>query len=456
MKFEREIPTEGRYGLVVCGGGFSGFAAAFSAAREGVRTLLVEQGFCLGGVGTSGLVNHILGVRFREGNKIRTCVKGLFSELEEELIREGNGVDYRSVSPDFNPHGWKPSLGVGLVFDNEAMKLLLEKKLEEAGVTVLYGTRLVDVVGGPEKAEAVLLHNKNGLFFVEADLFIDATGDGDLCAQAGLPFDFGDEEGGLSAASLEMHVENVDSDALGAYMRETADLRFTKIISKLKEKELWPFPYEIFISVLLTEPGVYMINTIRQVGINGTDASSLTQGVFEGRKENYELLSVMRAHFPGFQNARVRQIAPTIGIRETRRIRTVATLKVSHLVEAASFEDSIALSGYSWDMPNPKKPSFQPYHGVKRKSRVTEIPYRALLPQGAENVLVVGRCIGAEREALGAVRVMGPCIAMGEAAGIAAHLALKDGVGFPHVSVSELKRIIEARGGLTSRNQVSE
>lgn len=199
-----------------------------------------------------------------------------------------------------------------------------------------------------------------------------------------------------------------------------------------------------------------MINTIRQVGIDGIDAASLTQGVLDGRRENYELLSVMRAHFPGFQNARIRQIAPTIGIRETRRIRTVETLKIIHLVEAASFEDSIALSGYSWDMPHPKKPSHQPYHGVKRKSRIAEIPYRSLLPQGAENVLVVGRCIGAEREALGAVRVMGPCIAMGEAAGIAAHLALKEGVGFPEISATELKRMIEARGGLTSRSQVSE
>ncbi|MBR2615933.1 MAG: FAD-dependent oxidoreductase [Clostridia bacterium] len=454
MRYQRELSAGEHYDLIVCGGGYSGFATAFSAAREGKRVLLLEAGYCLGGVGTAGLVNHILGVRYREGDRFHTCVKGLFSRLEETLVAAGDGVDYKSIPRDLNPYGWKPGLSAGLVYDAESMKALLEKELSDLGVRILYGTHVIDAVREGGRVTGVVVHNKSGLALYTADYFADATGDGDLCALAGAEFLLGDEEGGLAAASLEMHVENVDDQALENYMKETGDLRFISIIEDLKARGLWHFPYEIFISVRMTRPGVYMINTIRQVGINGIDADSVTRAVLEGRRENYELLRVMRAHFPGFAHATVRHVAPAVGIRETRRLVCEYTLTVQDLIEAKEFEDSIALSGYSWDLPNPKKPSHQPYHGVKRKSRVTEIPYRTLLPRGLCNVIAVGRCIGVEREALGPVRVMGPCLAMGEAAGIAVSLAGDRGVGLLQVDAAELRARLRVCGALVSRCEV--
>lgn len=270
----------------------------------------------------------------------------------------------------------------------------------------------------------VIVHNKNGLQRIRGRYFIDATGDGDICAYAGCEMMFGDALGETSAASLEMHVENVDSEALTNYMKQTNDVRFRNIISRLKESGEWNFPYEIFISVMLTQNDVYMINTIRQVGINGVDAQSLTRGVLEGRRENYELFSIMKKHFSGFSNARIRQVAPFIGIRETRRAVCEYVLKVEDLTEGKDFSDSIAMSSYGRDMPDPKKPSNQPFDNVKRKSEYTRIPYRCLIPKGIDNLIIAGRCIGVEREVLGVVRVMGPCIAMGESAGIASALAL--------------------------------
>ena len=454
MQYIKEITKVRSCQVAICGGGFAGFAAAYAAAREGMKVLLIERNGALGGVGTLGLVNHLLGARAFEGKTCKTCVGGLFARIEEELLKRSAAVNYKSTDLSLPPHGWFKTLGIGLIFDNEEMKRLLEELLSEVGVEILYYTDVIDVIRCGERLESLVIHNKSGLATVRADYFVDATGDGDIYAMAGCPFEFGNTEGGLAAASLEMHVENVDSDALTDYMKRTDDRRFRAIIGNLKEAGIWRFPYEIFISVMLTRPDVFMINTIRQVGINGTDAESLSHGVLEGRRESFALLEIMRAHFPGFAHARIRSIAPSIGIRETRRLKALHVLGVNDLILGEAFPDSIALSGYGWDMPDPKHPSYQPYHGVARKSAFTEIPYRSLLPLGVDNLIAVGRCIGAEREALGAIRVMAPCIAMGEAAGVAASLALRERLPYRDVNISALRERLTAHGCIVSREQI--
>lgn len=446
MLYQRELAEGGNYDLIVCGGGFSGFAAAYAAAREGQRVLLVERGGCLGGVGTAGLVNDILGQRRHENGQLCQSVGGIFDQLERRLLAGGHAVDTKTVDPEHNPHGWLAGLASGFLFDNEYMKAFLEDMLDEVGVELLYHTDVLDVVRTGNWIEGVVIYNKSGLQLLRAIAFVDATGDGDVCRMACVPFDKGDEEGGLAAASLEMHVEGVDREELERYMYETKDFRFRAIIARLREQGVWNFPCEIFISVKLCRDDVFFINTIRQVGIDGTDARSLTAGTVEGRRENLALLDIMRAHFPGFAQARLRQIAPMIGIRETRRIRGDYVLTTTDLIEGTVFPDTIAVSSYGWDLPHPKHPSLQPYAGIKRRSPYTHIPYRCLLPIGIENLIAVGRCISCEREVLGPVRVMGPCLAMGEAAGIAAALA-KDGA-FRSVNTDALRARIQAHGGI--------
>ena len=190
-----------------------------------------------------------------------------------------------------------------------------------------------------------------------------------------------------------------------------------------------------------------MINTIRQVGINGTDARSLTDGTIDGRAESYTLLSIMREYFPGFAHAEIRQFAQKIGIRETRRIEGDYILTVQDLIDSTVFSDSIAVSSYGWDLPDPKNPTHQPRHGVNRRTVYTHIPYRCLLPKGVSGLLMAGRCISVERDALGPVRVMGVCLGMGEAAGIAASMAAEG--DFRQVDVAVLKKKLEAYGGIT-------
>jgi len=456
MQYSKRIECVASYDVVVCGGGFAGFAAAYSAAREGLRVCIVERNGAFGGVGTSCLVNHIMGQRHIENGKVTTCVGGLFAQLEERLLQMDGAVDFRDIDRELPPQGWLPSLGIGLAFDKEKMQLLLEQLLLEMGVRILYMTTIVDVIKDGDTLTGIVVHNKSGLSVIGGNYFVDATGDADICAYAGCKLLKGDEDGGLAAASLEMHLENVDAAELTEYMRTSGDVRFRKLIGDLKEKGIWQFPYEIFISVMLTDSGHFMINTIRQVGIDGTDADAISRGILDGRKENFALFEIAKQYFPGFRNARIRAIAPIIGIRETNRLVGQYTLTVEDLIGASAFPDSIALSGYGWDMPNPKKPSYQPFHGVKRRSPVTQIPYRCLLPQEIRNLIVAGRCISAEREVLGPVRVMAPCIAMGEAAGIATSLAWLDSTSYDRVDANALRRKIVEYGGLVDRSQVKE
>jgi hypothetical protein len=454
MIYQREVEIKGKYDIIVAGGGFSGFSAAYAAAREGAKVLLIERNSTLGGVGTQALVNHILGVRAIVDGHLTQCVGDVFALIEKRILSEGSGVDVNSIDFTLNPHGWYPGLGTGLIFDSERMKLLLETMLFEAGVKLLYTTDIVDVIRNGDSISSLVVHNKSGLAAYSAEYFVDTTGDADIVRLAGLECDFGDENGGVSAASLEMHVEGVDKAELCEYMKTTGDVRFKSIIKILQERKIWKFPYEIFISVNLVKDDVFMINTIRQVGIDGVDAESVTLGVVEGRRENYKLLEIMREYFPGFKNARVRQIAPSIGIRETYRIRAERTLTVLDLIECQHLEDSVALSGYGWDLPDPKRPTHNPGDNRKRNSIFAEIPYGALVPRGIDNLIVAGRCIGTEREALGPTRVMGPCIATGTAAGIASAMALSDRCAMRDVDVGSLREKLRSHGGIVNREDV--
>ena len=454
MKYEKAINRIGTYDVIVCGGGFAGFGAACAAAREGARTLLIERDGCLGGTGTKAMVNHMLGARRFDGDTLYTCVGGLYSELEARLLKAGGAVDIHTVDRELPPQGWYPLLGAGLVFDAEKMKFVLEEMAAEYGVELLYMTDIVDVISEGRHLFAVVVHNKSGLYAIIGKYFVDATGDADICRMLGCSMKKGDDDGGMAAASLEMQVEDVDADELTEYMRKTRDVRFRNLINPLKESGVWKFPYEIFISVQMTRPDVFMINTIRQVSIDGTDAKSLTKGIIDGRKESFELLKIMREHFPGFSNAKIRQIAPVIGIRETYRICGEYVMSVDDLINGKDFDDGIALSAYHWDMPDPKKPSKQPLNGVETASPYTQIPYRCLLPKEADNLIVSGRCISVEREVLGPVRVMAPCLAMGEAAGIAATEALSYGQAFKYADVEKIRRKIRFHGGMVDRNDV--
>ena len=450
MEYAKSLPVWEGYDVVVCGGGPSGIPAALAARRAGLSVLLVEGQGQLGGVTTSAGVSHLLGGRTPD-NK-HQLVGGIFQEITTDLARRGGAIDPTTIdwSGKYQPHGWhKGSLGAGVPVDPHLYAALLDEKMLEAGVEVLFFTQFVDAAVEDGRVTHVVLFNKSGLFAVAAKVVVDATGDADVAARSGCEVTKGREEDGLmTPASLIFHVDGVDQEALEADIYEKDSPRFRELIAALREKGEWTFPYEIFISVQLAQKGTMMINTTRITDVDGTDGRSISRAMMQGRREVLRLMELMRRHFPGFAEARIKLVAPALGVRETRRIVGDFVLAVEDLVEGAEFADTIGYSGYGWDLPDPKKPSLQPMHGVARKRSWTPIPYRVLVPRPVENVICPGRAISVERDVLGPLREQAPCYAMGHAAGLAAAQAVREGLAMREVDSDALREALVTEGAI--------
>ena len=265
MRYGADVPVWDAYDLVVCGGGPSGIPAALAARRAGLRVLLVEGQGQLGGTTTSAGVSHLLGGRTPDNR--HQLVGGLFLEITEELARRGGAIDPRTIdwSARYQPHGWmKGSLGAGVPVDPNLYAALLDEKMLQAGVDVLFFTQFVEPVVADGRVTHVVLFNKSGLFAVPATAVVDATGDADVAARAGCAVTKGRPEDGLmTPATLIFHVDGVDQDVLEAGIYEQDSPRFRELIADLRARGEWTFPYDIFISVQLTRKGTMMINTTR-------------------------------------------------------------------------------------------------------------------------------------------------------------------------------------------------
>lgn len=457
----REIPVLGEYDVIVCGGGPAGCAAAIAAARQGLNTLLIEGQGQLGGMGTSGLVSHWLGGRTNDCQ--RWVVGGIFKELSLEGVRRGAAL---LPEPDgtVSAHGWRAAgqLVAGVPFDAFGMAALLDDVVSEAGVETLLCTQAVDVVVREHAISHVIIHNKSGFQAVAAKAVIDATGDADIAALSGCPTILGREDDRLmTPVTLQMHMDHVDADALKAYVhaRNKNGYRWLDEIQELIQKGDWPFSYNRLISVQLTEKDTFMVNTSRMTGIDGTDGASISKAMAQGRRESLQLLAILRKHFVGFENARIKTVAPLLGVRETRRIVGDFQLTVEDLVQGREFEDIIGYSAYGWDLPDPKRPSYQPMHDKKvKKPALTPIPYRIMLPKGVSNLICPGRAVNVERDVLGPLRVMAPCMAMGEAAGVAAAQVAqvaRQPTSFADVDIAVLRAELHRRGAVVAQQEVT-
>ncbi len=461
MKFEKDIKVIEAYDVVVCGGGPSGCAAALAARREGLNVLLVESMGQLGGMAVSGHVSHWLGGRTQEGEWV---VGGLFRSLAIEADKKGYAViPFLEPEKEYHPYGWFNWFVHGIPLDPFSIDLFLDKKMEEAGIDVLLHTQFVEPVINGNRITHAVLYNAGGLSAVPVTAVIDATGNADVAYRSGCETIKGRKEDGLMApSSLIFHVYNVDTEELTAAVEENRDPKFRDLIDCLRKEGIWPYPYDIFICTQLSQKGEFYINTCRLTGVDGTDGKSLSEGMRRGRKETHELMHIFREYFPGFKNARIKSIASQLGVRETRRIVGNFVLTVEDLRNNKSFDDNIGFSMYGWDLPDPNKPSIQPFAEDEKsgfrpkveKGLSTPLPYRIMIPRPIENLICPGRAVSVEGQVLGPVRVMAPCMAMGEAAGMASRQVVKEQVGFADINIHNLRHHLKEAGAIIDPEQL--
>ncbi len=464
MLYHREVPQGGIYDVIVAGGGPAGFAAAISAARQGLKTLLLELNGCLGGTATAGALPFYLGsmtgsipfrqmvekgLCYRDLPRPRTAVRGIFGETIQRIRSAGGGIGPCVLA---QTDRWPGLDRLGchdeFTFDLETGKRVFDEMAEEAGVHLLFYTQVIDVACDGERVQGVYTCNKDGITFYEAKAFLDCTGDADLVDRAGFLTYKGDRETGeMCAVNLVAHLENIDSAKLEAYLNQGGDPWFGDICKRMqKEHPDLDLPDHLIIFPMVQE-GVFMINGGTSfTDYDGTNAESLTALTLRGRKRAKILAErLFRTMIPGGEHCRVRLTASYPGIRETRRIVAEYGLTEEDLLEGRTFPDTIAFAGRHFDLG---RKTGQPFHqrNLSVKGGIASIPYRCMIPKGSKNLLAAGRCIHADGQALGPARIMSTCYAVGEAAGQAAYLSLRDNKAFREVNTDELRDRLRKSG----------
>lgn len=395
--------------LIIVGGGLAGVAAAIGAARQGIKPLLIERYGFLGGMATAGLVNpfcHTLGAG------------GLYRELEKKLIKRGVYSE-RAFCP-------------------ETLKLILDEWLEEEGVEVLLHAQLLQVERKADYIDQIIIAGKGGQSKYRARMYIDATGDGDLSALAGLKMALGRAEDELcQPMTTNFQVAGVDSDNLD---RE----QLNRAYSEAKKRGRITNPRENLLWFRTIHPDVIHFNTTRVVQKNPLSSVELTQAEQESRRQIGEIVSWLQEEVEPFKNSYLTKIATQIGVRESRKLQGSYILTEEDVLGLHKFPDVIARCSYSIDIHNPSGTGTR-LEGIPY-GEWYEIPYRTLHAPEVKNLLLAGRCISATHEAQASLRIMPTCMVIGQAAGVALALALEKNCTVQEVPVELLQTILRNWG----------
>jgi FAD-dependent oxidoreductase family protein len=424
------VPVVAEADVLVVGGGPAGIAAAVASGRTGARTVLVERFGFLGGNATAGLVGPFMTSYSLDGKE--QLIRGVFEELVERAEQLGGAIHPARVEGGSEFSGFI-TYGHHRVtpFDPEAVKLVAAEMCLEAGVELRLHTFMVDTIVEDGSVAGVIVASKSGLEAIRAKVTVDCSADADIAARAGVPFHQGREADGLTQPmTLFFRIANVDDEKVKAYIAaHPEDPRpFASIVRAARERGEFPIPREGIGLYRTPQPGIWRINTTRLQRLDGTNVLDLTRAEIEGRRQVMFLLKFFRERCPGLENCTLLDTAATIGVRETRRIVGEYTLTAEDLATGREFEDVIALCGYPIDIHSPTGSGGTMTPEQFQMANVYQIPYRCLVPVKVDQLLVAGRCVSATHEALGAIRVMPPSFAMGQAAGTAAALAAAEGV----------------------------
>ena len=442
LKITRSFKCE----VLVIGGGVAGISAAVCAAREGADVMLCEQGGCLGGTASQGLVGPFMSSFDPTGD--HQVIKGFMDEFIHRMAEKGGAIHPNECrgGDGYSAYRIKGHIGV-TPFDPECLKFTAEEVCEEAGVRLLYHMFFVSCEKNDDgKITAAFFATKNGIYEVKADVFIDCTGDADVAAASGAPFVYGDKDGNTQVSSVFFMVDNINKEELQKHIDkypESTNLRqryLEDIVEEEQKKGTFPCGRSR-VSAFESVNGMWRVNmTQYDKKANLTDPECVTDAEITCRKQIMPLMAFLRKNVPGFENARYLRSADVLGIRESRRIIGEKTLTIDDMTSGAHFEDAICTVGSAVDFHASQKKdgSYDGKYYVTGSSSV-EIPYGALLPKNVQNLIVAGRCLSADQLAHSAVRVMPPCFAMGQAAGVAAAMAVKEGSSAKDIDLAEFR-----------------
>jgi hypothetical protein len=435
----RRVPVTGEYDVVVLGGGPAGIAAAAAAARNGASTLLAERYGFLGGMGTAAGVTNFCGLFANVHGEIRRVVHGVADELLDRIERLGGLNAPHSVF----------GKTMAQAYDMSAYKCAADDLLAAAGANLAFhalGTGVA--MRDANTIDALLVETKSGRRALRARLFIDASGDGDLAAWAGAPWE---KSAHLLYPTLMFRVNNVDVERARAAVAEIPQL-----MEQAEREGAFRFPRKGAIVRPQKNPTEWRAN-VTQIrnpdgsAMDGTDADQWSAGEIEGRRQIRDYVTFLRERVPGFERAYALDIAPQVGIRETRRVLGEYVLSGADVLACASFADTIGVNGWplerhvagdvEWSWP-----------AIPGSRGFNHLPFRMLVPRAIDNLLVAGRCASMTSEGQSAARVSGGCFVMGQAAGTAAALALARAVALRALSAERLQAQLERDGAYLGRD----
>ena len=441
--------------VLVLGGGPAGVCAAIAAARQGVKVMIVEQGGALGGMATLGVVAPFMTCYDTTGEQM--IIKGIFEEIVDRMVALGGALHPSGIRHTTCYSAWITDGHDHLTpFDAETMKYVLDCMCAEAGVKVLFHANFVNSVLSGNKAVGAVILTKGGLEAVKADVVIDCTGDGDFAARAGAPTEFGNTRTGrVQPSTLFFHINNVDSRLVERDVESKLHTFHKKDgvshralhwhVLKAVENGEWDIARRSVNIYKGVRDDEWAVNTTRIAKVDATNSEDLTRGEIEGRRQVKMVMDFFHKYVPGCKNATIKSMGSTLGIRESRHVLGDYVLQVEDLLNGVVTDDAILVASNSVDVHGRLSDNSTEYITVKN-GRWYGVPYRSLVPQRVENLLVAGRALSATSDAAGAVRVMPPCMAMGQAAGVAAALAVKGSTTPRNIDPLQLRKVLLENG----------
>lgn len=414
--------------VLVVGSGSAGATAAITAAREGASVLLVERYGFMGGISTQ-VLDTFYGF-YTPGEVAHKVVGGTPDLVLDALDRHGVMI----LRP--NTYG----AGQGITYDPEVLKVVWEQLALQYGVRLLYHTFVLETIMEGDRVTGVIGVNKAGLVHIEAKAVVDASGDADVAAGAGVPFE-GARDIPVQSLTTTFKLVNVDT----ARARQVKKSELHELMHEASASGTFELPRKEGSVHITPFAGIMATNMTRVGNVDPTDPEQLTYAEVEGRKQALEYARFLRERVPGYGNAVIGALSTQIGVRESRRIYGEYRLTRQDVLNATKFDDAIAKCGAPIEEHHAGGDTRWEY---LPDGETYDIPFRCLLPTHVDGLVVAGRCLSADHDAHASVRSMGQCMAMGQAAGVAATLAAAQGVTPHAVDIGSVQARLRALGAI--------